>query len=188
VFNNTCSSSHELAACFIAAGARSYVGTLWNVGNTTATQAATVFYKDAIRQGNVLAAFFSMNNSLTNRKYQNVYILWGLYFSSLRTPDKKSDAKILDRLVETYFLWLKKIATSPLQKVKRNSLPIAKFLLMEILKTSSRERLDEIRNLDLNALEDHERSLHAMPEDDFIGNVTEIEVSSPSHCAGDKGP
>jgi hypothetical protein len=78
VFNNTCSSSHELAAGFIAAGARSYIGTLWNIGNETATSAATIFYKEALRQGSIIAAFAAMSNSLGNRRYQNVYIPVGI--------------------------------------------------------------------------------------------------------------
>jgi hypothetical protein len=156
---------------FYRGGARSYIGTLWNIGNATATQAATVFYDSAIGQGNILAAFSAMNRSLTNRKYQDVYILWGLPFSSLRPPDKKSDQKILDRLVETYFLWLRKIATTPLEEVKRNSIPIARFLLSEIRKSFSRERLDEIRDLDPNALDEHERSLRAIPDDDVMASV-----------------
>ena len=180
VFNNTCSSSHELAAGFIAAGARSYIGTLWNVGNETATNAATVFYKEAFRQGNVLMAFSTMTGSLGNRLYQDVYILWGLHFSSLRTPETQSDAKIFDRLVETYFIWMKKIATTPLPEVKKNSIPIARFLLEEILRRFSKERLDAIKNLDVSTLEDHERGLQAMPDDDFLGNLTEAEVAAGS--------
>jgi hypothetical protein len=178
VFNNTCSSSHELAASFIGAGARTYIGTLWNVGNATATQAAEVFYKSAIGPGNILAAFTAMNGSLKNRKYQDVYILWGRPFSSLRPPEKKSDEKILNRLVETYFLWLRKIATTPLEEVKRNSIPIARFLFTEILKRFSKERLEEIRELDPNELDEHERSLGAMSGDEIAGNVREIEVSA----------
>jgi hypothetical protein len=44
VFDNTCSSSHELSPIFVDAGARAYLGTLWEVGNDTARRAAKVFY------------------------------------------------------------------------------------------------------------------------------------------------
>jgi len=176
VFNNTCSSSHQLAASFVGAGARSYIGTLWNVGSTTATQAAAVFYKDAIGQGNILAAFSAMNARSETGKIKTSISSGDCISVRYRAPERKSDEKVLERLAETYFLWLKKIETTPLQEVKRNSLPIARFLLMEIFKTFPGERLDGIGNLDMNALDDHERNLRAMPVDGFIGNLTEIEV------------
>lgn len=177
VFNNTCSSSHELAVNFIDAGARSYIGTLWSVGNETAKRAARVFYQEAVQQGNLLAAFVAMNKALSHKKYQNVYILWGLHISSFRKPSKKSDAKIFYALVASYFMWKKKIETTADPEVKRNSIPIAKFLLEQIAKNFSQERLDEIRNFDPKAIEDYERTSPALAEDDFSRGVTETEVS-----------
>lgn len=57
VFNNSCSSSHELAPMFVDAGARAYVGTLWDVGNDTATRAAKTFYTKALKDGNLSVCF-----------------------------------------------------------------------------------------------------------------------------------
>lgn len=65
IFNNSCSSSHELAVSFIGAGARVYIGTLWNVGNQTAVDAATAFYAKLLADGNVLDAFGEMLGSIT---------------------------------------------------------------------------------------------------------------------------
>lgn len=186
VFNNTCSSSHELAASFIHAGARCYIGTLWSIGNDTATHAAKVFYKEAAQQGNVLEAFAAMNKSFVNKKYQNVYILWGLHFSSFRKPTRKSDANIFRALVRNYFLWLKKIETTVSPEVKRNSIPIARFLREEIVKNFSWRRRSEIKNFDPNAIEDHERTLSAPPEDNFSRGVTELEVNAQEHDAGNQ--
>jgi hypothetical protein len=78
VFNNTCSSSHELAPIFISAGARAYLGTLWDVGNTAAVQAAKTFYTNVMKDQNLLAAFYDMVQLPTRSKDANVYILWGL--------------------------------------------------------------------------------------------------------------
>ncbi|MGD0458404.1 MAG: hypothetical protein ABSC21_11760 [Terriglobia bacterium] len=177
VFNNTCSSSHEMAAMIIGAGARAYVGTLWSVGNATATQAAKVFYKEALRQGKALAAYSEMNKSIRDKHDQNVYIFWGLHFVSFRTPPKKSDERIFLALVATYFMWLKKIATAADPEVKRNSLPIAKFLLDEIVTRFPDDRLREIRDFDPGAVEDYERSLPAAQGEDFCRGVTEMEIS-----------
>lgn len=177
VFNNTCSSSHELAASFVGAGARSYIATLWSVGNKTATAAAITFYKAALAGRSVLAAFVSMNKSIGNAKYQNVYILWGLHFSSFRRPDKQTDAKVVDRLIEAYFAYLNKISTTSVEEVRRNSIPIAKFLLIKILKRLSREQWERIRGFDPAQIGEHERGLPPLPEEDqLIRGVREIEL------------
>ena len=161
VFNNTCSSSHEIAATMIGAGARGYIGTLWSVGNTTATKAAKVFYQEALRQGNILAAYSEMNKSICHNRDQNVYIFWGLHSSSFRRPPEKSDETIFRALVVTYFMWLNKVATTVDPEVKRNGLPIVKFLLDEIVTRFPHERLGKIDNFDPKAVEEYERSLPA---------------------------
>jgi hypothetical protein len=178
VFNNTCSSSHELAVNFIDAGAGSYIGTLWSVGNETAQRAATVFYEEALRQGNLLAAFFAMNNAILNRKYLHIYIFWGLHFSSFRTPSRKSDVKILEALFVGSFGWLNKIETTVDPEVRRNSIPIVKFLLKEIALNVSQGRMDEVRKFDRNTIEDLERTSATQQEDDFGRGVTEMEIST----------
>ena len=177
VFNNTCSSSHEIAATMIGAGARGYLGTLWSVGNATATQAAKVFYQEAVRQGKVLAAYSEMNKSIRDKHDQNVYIFWGLHFASFRTPPKRSDEGIFRALVASYFMWLDKIATTPDPEVKRNSLPIAKFLLDEIVTWFPHDRLREINNFDSRTVEDYERSLPAAQGEDFCRGISEMEIS-----------
>lgn len=177
VFNNTCSSSHELAVNFIDAGARSYVGTLWSVGNETARRAAIAFYQAIVRDGNLLAAFFEMNKAISNQKYSNVYILWGLHFSSVRTPSEKSDAKILNALVFNALGWLDKVGTTRDPEVRRNSLPIVKFLLREIVTSFAYKGVEKLEKIDPASLEDIEK---AQPEgeDDFSRGVTELEIKT----------
>ena len=46
VFNNTCWSWSEVAAFFIACGARAYIGTLWEIENDAAVTAARTFYEN----------------------------------------------------------------------------------------------------------------------------------------------
>jgi hypothetical protein len=65
-----------------------------------------VFYKEALAGTNVLGAFVSMNKSVGNAKYENVYILWGLHFVRFRTPDKQTDAKVVGYLIESYAVYL----------------------------------------------------------------------------------
>jgi hypothetical protein len=89
IFNNSCSSSHELAAGFLAGGARCYIATLWNIGDQTAMKAALEFYNSALSDGTVLTAFSAMLRSISKDLYRNIYIFWGLHFTSLARPATK---------------------------------------------------------------------------------------------------
>jgi hypothetical protein len=177
VFNNTCSSSHEIAAVIVRDGARAYIGTLWSVGNETAKHAAKVFYESLVQQGNLLTAFFAMNKAVAKPQYQNVYIFWGLHLSTLPKVSVKSDAKIFADLIGVYLSWVRKIQTTPDAEVRRNSIPIARFLANEIMRRFTPERLKEIESFDLTKLEEEER---AAPQgvDDFSRGVSEIEIES----------
>lgn len=176
VFNNTCSSSHELAASFIDAGARGYVGTLWSVGNETAKRAATVFYAEAAEHRNILKAFVAMNKSIKNKKYQNVYILWGLHFSSFPRPTEKSDRKVFDALLAGYFMYSDKSASSPDIEVRQNSIPIAKFLISEILNNFPRNWLNGVPHSDFDEIEGTERGVPARAWDDFSRGISEVDL------------
>jgi hypothetical protein len=175
VFNNTCSSSHEIAMTFIHAGARSYIGTLWGVGNETAKRAAKLFYEEAVRQGNLLTAFSALNKGITNKQYQDVYILWGLHLSTLTKVSVKSDSKIFDELVANYVRWVEKIETTPDSEVRQNSIPIARFLSEEIARRLTPARLDAIKNFDSTKLDDQERVSHGTI-DEFSRGATELEI------------
>jgi hypothetical protein len=175
VFNNTCSSSHEIAAMIIRAGARSYIGTLWSVGNETARSAAKAFYEDLVQQGNLLSAFFAMNKAIINKQYDNVYIFWGLHLSTLRKASVKSDAKIFADLIGLYLSWVKKVQTTPDPEVRHNSIPIARFLADEIMRRFTPERLKEIKSFDPTKLDEEERAAHEAV-DDFSRGISEIEI------------
>jgi hypothetical protein len=175
LFNNTCSSSHEIAATIIDAGARAYIGTLWSIGNETAKRAAKAFYEDLVQQGNLLSAFFAMNKAIIKKKYENVYIFWGLHLSTLPKAPVKSDARILADLIRLYRSWLKMAQTTPDPEARHNSIPIARFLADEIMGRFTPERLKEIRSFDPKKLDEEER---ATPKsvDDFSRGVSEIEI------------
>jgi hypothetical protein len=175
VFNNTCSSSHEIAAMIIHAGARSYIGTLWSVGNETAKRAAKAFYESLVQQGNLLSAFFAMNKTIINKQYENVYIFWGLHLSTLPKMSVKSDAKIFADLISLYLSWVKKIQTTPDPEVRHNSIPIARFLADEIMRRFTPEQLKEIKSFDPTKLDEEERAAHESV-DDFSRGISEIEI------------
>jgi hypothetical protein len=132
IFNNTCSSWYEIAANFLSAGARAYIGTLWKIGNITARDAAKEFYRQVLSHGRLLDAFHAMNNSIKSTKYQNIYLYWGLHFATLNRPSEKSDQKVFNALVASFVLWLRHYHAAQDAEVKRNCVPILNFILSEI--------------------------------------------------------
>jgi hypothetical protein len=179
VFNNSCSSSHELAESFIAAGARVYIGTLWNVGNRVAVDAAESFYPALLAQGNVLHAFGEMLSSITDDRYRHIYIMWGLHFSILRRPIKKSDDRIVQRLMASYFLWVRKFATTKDPEIRRNCVPILRFFDTEIGRRLTPEQRERRRRDTLGEHEEIERAvLYSEPELNELTVMDETDTAS----------
>jgi hypothetical protein len=177
VFNNSCSSSHELAVQFLAAGARCYVGTLWAVGDFVAMQAALAFYASLMSDGDVLRAFTAMQESISDPEYENIYILWGVHFTNLVRPAMKSDERIIEGLFANLGLWMKKMETTKDPEVKKNSIPMLRFLDSELRRRVSIERLRQIIKTRLGAGVPMERSLPAA--DDTEPNEITITKEIP---------
>jgi hypothetical protein len=159
VFSNTCSSSHELAVNFLSAGARGYVGTLWRVGNNEAKQAAISFYRSVFRQHNVLTAFNEMLQSIQTPKYRHVYVYWGFHFSTLKRPSEAQEYEILEALMFLWHLWLAKVATTQDEVVRRNALPILRFLAQQIIAEIDGKGISPPEDFDEGAVSNLERSL-----------------------------
>jgi CHAT domain len=133
VFNNTCSSSHELAVNFIHAGARCYIGSLWSVGNETATKAAKFFYEELADSGEVLKAFFKMNRSIREGRYSNIYIMWGMSFASFYFPKERSSERLAGAILETFRIWLAKVKGTQDEVVRKNCLRPLQFIAQQTL-------------------------------------------------------
>ncbi len=176
VFNNTCSSSHELAINFLSAGARGYVGTLWRVGNEEAKQAATCFYRSVLLQHNVLAAFNEMLKSTDTPKYCDVYVYWGFHFSTLKQPSGSDDHAILGALMFIWHIWLKKVATTKDEVVKRNAVPILRFVAQQVLFEIQRKGISPPDGFDEGTVLDIERSLPPAQERAPIPESFEVDM------------
>jgi hypothetical protein len=176
IFNNSCSSSHELAAGFLAAGARCYIATLWSVGDKTAMMAALAFYDAALAGGNVLTAFSTMLRSINKDLYRNIYILWGLHFTSFQRPSTQSDDQIIAGLFATYSLFAKKFTTTKDDEIKRNTVPIVRFLVSEISRRLTPERLKQLLGDHLSTQEEMERSQSFSDESEIDELVVTKEI------------
>jgi hypothetical protein len=165
IFNNTCSSWHEIAVSLIAAGARCYVGTLWKVGTRTARNAAKAFYEAIFSEGNVLLAFRKMISGISNGKYVNVYMIWGLHFSTLKRPEKKSDQKAFNTLIDSFSGWNRKFLEHPDPEVQRNCIPVLNFISREILEKFTPEHMASLSS-EIKAKIGADRGTE--PEEDII--------------------
>jgi hypothetical protein len=176
VFNNSCSSSHELSATFVSAGARVYLGTLWDVDNGTAKRAAITFYTRAFKTGNLLLAFHEMVKLPTRKKDINVYIFWGLHFSSLKKPVKKSDDRVFGGLLHSFLMWMERVRNTEDPVIERNGLPIVAFLYEQLISSFTEERLKELQNFDSEEFQRRLRSAPSVMEEGFSRGVDETAL------------
>jgi len=61
-------------------------------------------------------------------------------------------------------------------EVKRNSIPVARFLLEAIVSNFSQERVEQLVNFDPTAIEEEERIASALPTDDFSRGIREMDI------------
>jgi hypothetical protein len=108
VFNNTCLSWREIAASFLDAGCRGYIGTLWPVGTHSASEAARMFYQYCWSQP-IVKAFYEMSKSIDSLADKNVYLFWGLHFSSIYRPEQQSNERIVAQLMTASADWKGKL-------------------------------------------------------------------------------
>lgn len=147
VFNNACWSWSEVATFFLANGARGYIGTLWDIGNAEAVLGANTFYSHLFDKG-VLAAFFEATKAIKGTESEDIYVYWGLHFSTLGAGVslEKSRDKVFRELLRSFFAWSGKVATTKSKTVKKNSIEVLKSIHTEIInnfKPSDLEKLEK---------------------------------------------
>ncbi|MFA5030367.1 MAG: hypothetical protein WC495_02145 [Patescibacteria group bacterium] len=135
IFNNTCSSGYYIAYGLISAGARAYIGTLWNVNNKNAANSSKKLYQLCLEKNFTLTmAVNQINRDLENTKDASIYILWGLHFSCINKPDNSAQDQTRIQLIkelETSFVsYFRKIQDPDMEKeVKINSIRILRFII-----------------------------------------------------------
>jgi hypothetical protein len=175
IFNNSCSSSHELVNNFIHAGARCYIGTLWSVGNETAQKAAKLFYETASQVGSLLEAFFKMSRGVANERYKNIYIFWGLPTTTYRKPSHKSSLRVQGAIANSYLSASKAEAACTDEFAKDHHREAKKFLWNELNKNAFRgKESDPFPNGTTPQQSESERDSLSSPEG--FGRTSEIEL------------
>lgn len=120
IFNNTCWSWYNLPDVFINHGVRGYIGTLWNINNDIAKSVAESFYA-SIDKKPILGSLYDSLCFTKDTKDENVYIVWGLHFSTLKVnkDSKDTKARILEFLMKSHSIWSEKTRGNPNKNIDR---------------------------------------------------------------------
>jgi hypothetical protein len=169
VFNNTCWSWNEVASFFLACGARGYIGTLWDIDNEAAVLAAKTFYQHVF-SGSVLAAFHKAVRAIDSIASRDIYIYWGLHFSTL-SPGQSFEAsqnEVRKEFTIAIANWIRKIELTKSAEIRKNSIRVLKSILREVLTNFDSV---EIRRLEAEA----KRSVPELSQVDISRGMTEHE-------------
>ena len=141
VFNNTCSSWYDISSFFLAGGCRGYIGTLWSIDNGIAKTAAEYFYERLVLSGSIGESFFGMLQSIRDTRDSDIYLYWGLPFSTIKQPTGKGKVNVLKELLRAFFRWAEKAASTKIDEVRNNCVNILQFIHFELMSTFGREDL-----------------------------------------------
>lgn len=145
VFNNTCWSWFQIAESFLYGGARTYIGTLWGVDNHVASGMAKKFYEN-IFNSSILESFHEAAKTGDGTDSENIYIFWGLHFSTLKTGESIADSrkKIFRTLLKSFYMWKEKAESSQDDHVQKVSLELSKWIETEM---RTNFKFDDMRDL-----------------------------------------
>jgi hypothetical protein len=106
VFNNTCWSWSEIADSFLNAGARGYIGTLWDVSNDAASETAKLFYSATFSKP-IIDSLHVAASATRGTESENVYVYWGLHFTTLSPGQsvEKSRKEVMHLIFNSYMQW-----------------------------------------------------------------------------------
>lgn len=93
IFNNTCWSWMNVSESFIVNGASGYIGTLWDIDTVNAKEVAESFYNLVFDSTISEALHRSLSIPSTGRD-ADVYIYWGVHFSTLKKGKSIIDARM----------------------------------------------------------------------------------------------
>ncbi len=145
VFNNTCWSWSEVATFFLAGGARGYIGTLWAIQNRVAITGAQTFYENVLGS-TILEAFHKSLKAIENTADKNIYIFWGLHFSTLSKGESYEDSRsrVFRELVRSLFTWIGHVQKTKSKEVKKNSVEIVKLLHKDIINNFKPQDMEKL--------------------------------------------
>ncbi|MBU2938485.1 hypothetical protein KO494_02935 [Lacinutrix sp. C3R15] len=148
IFNNTCWSWSDIADSFIAVGARGYIGTLWNINNSVAVKSAEVFYENLFNT-TILDAFSKLTQETISCNDEDIYIFWGLHFSTFKqvTDVQISKNTVVLKLIESLNVWKEKLENTSDVPMRENIERIINWIAHELATNYKKETLLLTNNL-----------------------------------------
>ncbi|GFZ84935.1 hypothetical protein GCM10011531_14940 [Aquaticitalea lipolytica] len=147
IFNNTCWSWSDIADSFISVGSKGYIGTLWNINNNIAVKSAEVFYKNLFNS-TILEAFNKSIKETTGSKDENIYIFWGLHFSSFKqvADVQMSKNTVVVKLLKSIEIWKEKLDKTTDKPMREEIERIIKWISNQLSKNFTEEIIDILGN------------------------------------------
>jgi len=107
VFNNTCWSWSCISESFLSTGSIGYIGTFWAVDNNLAKETAETFYTN-IFEDTILNSLQKALIHTTGTSNENIYMYWGLHFSTLRPGNNLQESKknVANKLLCSFYRWI----------------------------------------------------------------------------------
>lgn len=120
IFNNTCWSWSGVSDSFLASGARAYIGTLWSINNDIAKRTGESFY-EKLFNGTILEALQKSLICTDGTNDENIYVFWGLHFSSVSTGVslKKSKETVVDMILHAFYHFRAQLKTAKTESAKK---------------------------------------------------------------------
>jgi len=146
IFNNTCWSWSDISDSFLSVGARCYIGTLWAINNDIAKICAETFY-DNLFEGTILNALQKALFHTKGNENENIYLLWGVHFSTLKKGNSISESRmnIAKRLLHSFYRWREHINTVQDAKVQEQIKSLIKWNSDQLFKYFYIESLELIK-------------------------------------------
>jgi hypothetical protein len=112
VINNACTSLHRLAATFMFAGARAYVGTLITVLDAEAQEVVQRLFGKYIDES-LSVALWRAQNDVAGNGVRRPYVMIGCHFQKIRPTEGDHTRYVLDSLKAALSDWNHKLETEP---------------------------------------------------------------------------
>jgi hypothetical protein len=92
-------------------------------------------------------AFREMGESVRQTEDRDIYIFWGLHFSTLKSPSRKSARKVIEHLLSSFRSIFRRFHESKVPDIQRRFAPVLEFLYANLLDGSTGRQLVELKQL-----------------------------------------
>jgi hypothetical protein len=119
IFNNACSSLHNLSTWCVIAGVRGYIGTLATVEDRVAKEVGLVFFRSLIDEVSLPVLLQKVQDRLIPNAQNRVYVHFGCHFNTIRRPRRDVSRYPQAALLREIDAWREYLAGNHPEKFKQ---------------------------------------------------------------------